>query len=512
MKSILLGAGLALVLTGVAMAQPPAQTIKIDSGQIHGAVADGVLSFKGIPFAAPPVGSLRWRPPQPVAAWTGVREATAYGHDCMQEPFPSDAAPLGVKPAEDCLVLNVWRPAARSGTLPVMVWLYGGGFVNGGSSPDVYSGAALAKQGVVVVSINYRVGRFGFFAFPALSAANPSDTLGNYAYMDQIAGLQWVQRNIAAFGGDPANVTLFGESAGGMSVHALMASPMAKGLFAKAIVESGAGRSGRMPSKTLKEAEQVGVDFAQSVGVQGRDAAALAALRALPAETITGGMNMAHVKDFTGPIVDGRILPEQTEAAYRAGRTPLVPMMIGVNSMDGFFSGKTLTDAYAPFKTPRLAAAAPAVFDPKSGGDAKAVGSRVSRDVNMAEPARLIARLLSDRGDKVYGYRFGYVADSMRPEWTLGAPHASEIPFVFDTVKARYGASLTARDEAVAQLTSAYWVAFAKTGDPNGGGRPFWPAFTTAGDKLLLIGDAVHAEADPLKAELDLVKAQVDGS
>ena len=174
-----------------------------------------MLSFKGIPFAAPPVGDLRWKPPQPVTPWTGVRPATAYGSDCMQLPFPGDAAPLGTPPAEDCLVVNVWRPADASTKLPVMVWIYGGGFVNGGSSPAVYDGSQFAKRGVVLVSFNYRVGRFGFFAHPALTKESPNGPLGNYAFLDQIAALKWVQKNIAAFGGDAGNVTIFGESAGG---------------------------------------------------------------------------------------------------------------------------------------------------------------------------------------------------------------------------------------------------------------------------------------------------------
>src|SRR5262249_25499177 len=209
--------------------------VKVTGGEVKGAVADGVLSFKGIPFAAPPVGDLRWRPPQPLLPWSGlVKQSTAYGHDCAQKPVSIDAAPRGTEPSEACVVLNVWRPAEKSSrALPVMVWIYGGGFVNGGSSPAVYDGSQFAKQGIVLVSFNYRLGRFGFFAHPALSAEHPGEPLGNYAFMDQIAALQWVQKNISAFGGNPKDVTVFGESAGGMSVHALLTSPAAKGLFDK---------------------------------------------------------------------------------------------------------------------------------------------------------------------------------------------------------------------------------------------------------------------------------------
>lgn len=217
-----------------------AQVVSTESGKVAGGTSDGVSSWKGIPFAAPPVGPLRWRAPQPAARWDGVRQATAYGHDCMQVPFPSDAAPLGTTPGEDCLTLNVWRPAAATRPLPVIVWIYGGGFVNGGASPPTYSGANLAQQSVMFVSFNYRLGRFGTFAHPQLTAQDPDGgRLGNYGYMDQIAALRWVQRNIAAFGGDPKNVTLVGESAGGMSVNTMVTSPLTTGLFARAIVMSG---------------------------------------------------------------------------------------------------------------------------------------------------------------------------------------------------------------------------------------------------------------------------------
>jgi len=224
-------------------AEPP--QAETDTGPVAGVVADGVASFKGIPYAAPPLGERRWRSPQPVEPWKAVLVADQYAHDCMQKPFPSDAAPRGTPPDEDCLYLNVWAPAERpAAPMPVMVWIHGGGFVNGGSSPDVYDGSHFARRGLLFVSMNYRLGRFGFFAHPALTAESPDGPLGNYGFMDQIAALRWVQRNAAAFGGDPGNVTIFGESAGGGSVNALMISPLAKGLFHKAIVESGGGRAG----------------------------------------------------------------------------------------------------------------------------------------------------------------------------------------------------------------------------------------------------------------------------
>ena len=249
--------------------------MRVDSGELQGVVDDGVVSYKGIPFAAPPVGDLRWRPPQPAAPWTGVRQAAEFGADCMQGRFgppPAPGAPPAPAPSEDCLFLNVWRPASATPTakLPVMVWIHGGGFMGGSGSSPITSGTQFAKQGVVLVSLNYRLGRFGFFAFPALSRERPDETKGNYAYMDQIAALQWVKRNIAAFGGDPNNVTIFGFSAGGVSVHSLLASPMARGLFHKAIAESGGSRDSVLTARPMRED---GVDpnypvSAETIGIE----------------------------------------------------------------------------------------------------------------------------------------------------------------------------------------------------------------------------------------------------
>ena len=277
--ALLLGLLSASIAATPGAAEQAAATVTIDSGQLQGETRDAVTFFKGIPFAQPPVGPLRWQPPQAPAKWSGVRKATSYGNDCMQVPFPSDAAPLGMKPAEDCLYLNIWRPAKAAHELPVFVWIYGGGFVNGGSSPAVYDGAPFARDGVLFVSFNYRLGRFGFFAHPALTAEQAGGPLANYAIMDQIAALKWIRRNIAAFGGDPNNVTICGESAGGMSVHILMTSPESRGLFQKAIVQSGGGRANLMRGRKLSggpdSAEAIGVAFAKQNGIEGTDAQAL---------------------------------------------------------------------------------------------------------------------------------------------------------------------------------------------------------------------------------------------
>jgi para-nitrobenzyl esterase len=439
--------------------------VAVDTGKVQGAVAGGVASWKGIPFAAPPVGDLRWRAPQPAAAWSGVRAAQAYGNDCMQLPFPSDAAPLGTPPAEDCLYLNVWRPAkARtSAKLPVIVWIYGGGFVNGGSSPPTYAGAALARQGVVLVSFNYRLGRFGFFAHPRLTQQAGGEPLGNYGYMDQLAALRWVKRNVAAFGGDASNVTIIGESAGGMSVNALLTSPLAQGLFAKAVVLSGG--DGKSADPGLAAVEQAGVDFASAKGIAADDPRALDKLRALPPDQVVDGMNLANrapqnPATYVGPFVDGKMAVD-AGAAFAAGRFAKVPVMIGATSAD--IGGKTGF---------------------------------------MVAGARSLAGRLAAQGVPVYAYRFSYVADSIGKP---GAQHASDIPYFFATVDVKYGDQATKKDLAMGRAMSAYLVNFAKKGDPNGRRLPAWPRY--AGDRDVIMDFAADgkpaAQRDPWGAEID---------
>jgi para-nitrobenzyl esterase len=431
----------------------------------------------------------------------------------MQLPFPSDAAPLGTPPAEDCLYLNVWAPEKPlAPKLPVMVWIHGGGFVNGGSSPAVYDGSQFARRGIVFVSFNYRLGRFGFFAHPALSKETPDGPLGNYGYLDQIAALQWVQRNIASFGGDSKNVTLFGESAGGGSVNTLMISPLAKGLFHKAICESGGGRTnGPMAAPTLQTAEAAGVALAKLAGVSGDDAAALVALRQLPAADLVRGLNlmsMGQQRDsYSGPMLDGKIAPEPVEDAFRAGRQARIPYMIGANSREfGFLAPPPaavdgMLARFGADKDKVLAA-----YDPAGTGDKGEVGVGLSSDGAMVEPARMLARLTAAAGQPTYAYRFSYVASSLRSS-TKGALHATEIPFVFATVRAKYADATTAEDEAFAAQANAYWAAFAKSGDPNVEGLPKWPAFTAAGDVVMDLGaSGSKAGPDPWKARLDFIE------
>ena len=464
----------ACAIPAAALAQTPAPVAATDTGAVQGAIEDGVASWKGIPFAAPPVGPLRWRAPQPAAAWTGIRPATRYSHDCMQKPFPSDAAPLGTTPAENCLYLNIWKPAAAamSAKLPVMVWIYGGGFVNGGASPPTYAGANMARQGVLFVSFNYRVGRFGSFALPQLTKENPDGgLLGNYNFMDQIAALKWVQKNIAAFGGDPSNVTIIGESAGGMSVHTLVTSPLSRGLFSKAIVMSG-GNAQTAKNATLQDAEAIGENLARAHAIDPAAPDALARLRALSAEQVTDGLSMTELfqpkpgpRTYGGPMLDGKLLVDQ-EKAYASGDFAHVPMLIGATSAD---------------------------MGGKSGF--------------MIAGAREASAMIAAQKVPVWEYRFSYVADSVGKP---GAGHATDIPFFFDNARIKYGAATTAKDEQVGRTISAYLVNFARKGDPNGAGLPEWPRFTAAGDEILDFtadGKAV-AGRDPWGAEIDDLQAR----
>lgn len=478
MRSILIGISIA----GAAL-PACAQEVGTDAGAVRGTVAGGVEAFRGIPFAAPPVGALRWRAPQPVTPWRGVRDASRYGHDCAQLPFPSDAAPLGTAPSEDCLVLNVWRPAGVKGPLPVLFWIYGGGFVNGGSSPAVYDGSALARRGLIVVSANYRLGRFGFFVHPALAAAQEAP-VGNWGLMDQHAALDWVKRNIARFGGDPAKVTIMGESAGGMSVLDLLGAPAIRGRFRAAIVMSGGGRSGGvMQTPTREEAEKAGVAFARSAGITGVDAAALARLRALSTEQVIGGINLATLfappageRSWTGPWRDGITITGTSEEVFARGGFAPVPVMVGATSADiGPLPVRDKDGLFAIFG-PRSAAAR-AAYDPDGSRPLAALSAAVGADRLMIEPARYIAGNVRAAGQPAFHYRFAYVASAAGQPQGAGAGHASDIPYFLDTVRTKYGAATEARDERMGQAIGDYVAQFVRTGSPAAPGRPAWPPF-----------------------------------
>lgn len=487
--------------------------VSIDTGQIQGSTKAGVTSFKGIPYAAPPVGSLRWMPPQPAAKWQGVRQAEHFGHDCMQVP-----SIFSNSPAEDCLYANVWVSADHGKNLPVMVWIYGGAWVVGGSSLSFFDGAQLARKGVVFVSFNYRLGRFGYFAFPALTKESKDGLLGNYGYLDQIAALKWVQRNIAAFGGDPHNVTIFGQSAGGFAVHMLMTSPLAKGLFQRAIAQSGGG--GFMHDSTgLSEgmngrpsAEQIGVAFARSKGIDGVGPEALQKLRALPADAILDGLTAENVLStnatYAGPMFDGKTIVGNPPVLYQEGKYQHVPMIVGATNGDASISTATnQEELFAPFGAD--AKAAEKAYDAAASKNFSALRDEVGRDELFVGPARFVAQTLSSQSDPVWEYRFSYVPVLARVK-VKAAPHGGETPFVFDGKK-WFIVPLLPADKKMAQKMSTYWTNFAKTGNPNGAGLPDWPSYISSKDMLMDFSEkGPIAKKDPWAERLDLVKKMAE--
>ena len=495
--------------------------VRIATGQLQGVAQQGIDVFKGIPYAAAPIGQNRWREPQAVTPWLGVRDASAFGHDCMQKPFPSDAAPLGETPAEDCLYLNVWAPANSVKPVPVVMWIHGGGYVNGGASPAVYDGSEFAKSGVVFVSFNYRLGRFGFFAHPALSAAKEGP-LGNYAFMDQIAAVNWVKDNIAAFNGDPKQITIMGESAGGGSVHTLMQAPASKNLFQRAIIMSGGGRS-LMGERSLTEgteqypsAEQIGVNFAEKNGIDSNAPDALAKMRALSAEEVLDGLSMMALfrpdpgkpTYVGGPLADGKIVLGSAQEMVESGAIARIPVMVGTTSQDIGFGMSADKDALFSSFGP-YAEEARQAYDPNGDIPLQVLNFTVGQDRSMQEPARYFADQVTALRQPAYLYRFGYVAESIRNG--MGAQHAAEIPFFFSTIDKKYD-SLTEQDKHATTLPFDYVVNFVKTGNPNGAGLTNWQAYDPAKDNILdftMDAKAVHG-TDPWKDRLDVVEKAIE--
>lgn len=502
----------------------PRQAVALASGLVKGKLEGNIEVFKGIPYTEPPVGAWRWRPPQPVKEWDGVRSAFDFGPACMQTDMPFTPPLNGM--SEDCLTVNVWRPIDRGDDkLPVMVWIPGGGFVNGTACSSLYDGTPFAKAGVVLVSVNYRFGRFGFFAHPALTREHPGEPLGNYAFMDQIAALRWVKRNIAAFGGNPDNVTIFGESAGARSILAMLIAPDASGLFHKAIVES--TTHGMMSNEwpvlggqgTATSGESIGEAFAASAQLGNADAAGL---RGLSAEAVVGGLsqNALQPTTFAGPMIDGVIMTDTFSRAFEKKAFTPVPLIIGTTD----YEARAFIDAidYDGFLKKLGSNREPLMKAyEKLYPDADERKSRVMTEALFYEPTRAIARSFVREGQPTYVYRYSYRAQALRAK-TQGALHASELPFVFDNLAQTPATSMgptwtqslfseplsfTDDDRAMAKLTKAYWINFAKTGDPNATGLPTWTAFSTTPNAIMSFGETgAGTESDPAAARLDMIE------
>jgi para-nitrobenzyl esterase len=406
-----------------------------------------------------------------------------------------------------------------------MVWIHGGAFVGGSGNT---SGEGFAKQGVILVSINYRLGRLGHFAFPALSKEYPEEPKGSYAFMDQIAALQWVKDNVAAFGGDPENVTIFGFSAGGVSIHSLLTIPAAKGLFHKAIGHSSGGRDGVLTGRPINKenasqyypvsAETIGINFAKKHGIEGTDAAALARLRALKVEEIVDGGQendgQGGPRIYSGPILDGKFVVESSTSAYLAGHQAHVPLMIGCNSAEigGNFvnQSKSKEELFSMFG--EFEGEAKAAYDPDGTKEFAEVQTRFNTDKVWAEPARFVAKSFTAVGDPAYIFLFSYVPSAMKERMKYGPGHGTDISYVFDNLGARPGSTITPEDKEVARIMNAYWVNFAKTGNPNGKGLPSWPIYSTKTNELLEVqpdGKPV-GKPDLTKARLDVIEKAVN--
>lgn len=486
-RTAVLALALSVMPTAACASVEGGPTVQVAQGPVQGSAGDEVEVYRGIPYAAPPIGELRWRAPVAHPRWQGVRTTREFGPACPQPRVP---LPFGVEGAqsEDCLTLNIWRPTGSSaGPLPVMVWIHGGAFVLGSGSQPLYDGASLARRGAVVVTVNYRLGALGFLSHRAVRDSQPGEPFTNFGILDQIAALQWVQRNIAAFGGDPANVTIAGESAGGVSVHALMTSGAARGLFHKAIAQSGGGLA------TFQDAHAPAIAAASDIwsaaaGAPGADAAAL---RALPVERIVA------VPFIAFPSIDGSLLTRNPAKAFQQGEQAEVPYLSGANSWEGSLT--VLSDALA------AASLGSAYAGLLEGYTAQADNAETARaelrgDLFFVEPGRFLAQRHHARGLPSWLYHFEMVPASDRARMP-GARHGGELAYLFGTP----AGALTQWDEAdrkVSELMQAYWLRFMRTGDPNGAGTPVWKPTGADGHELRLGDTVTMAAPTPLQQEM----------
>ena len=467
--------------------------VKVAQGELAGKTEGSVAAYLGIPFAAPPVGENRWRPPEKPASWKGERKADRFSASCRQAVSPNGFGPwsaeyvISNEASEDCLYLNVWTAAKTAGEkLPVLVWIYGGGFNSGGTSVVIYNGARLASKGIIVVSLNYRVGAYGFLAHPELTAESPSRASGNYGLLDMVAGLRWVHDNIASFGGDPARVTISGQSAGAASVHHLISSPLAKGLFNQAIAQSGSGMGLAVPDRAA--AETLGKAVANTGGTP-RTLAQLRKLSAAELDALVGNPGMRF-----GPIVDGLFYPDAATVGANTNDTPILTgmtanEMTGLNPNYGHFTvasfNAQLNSVYGKYAK-EFAVLYPAADDRQAWISADAL----ARERALASMYFWARDRLAHTKHPIYAYLWTHIEPGPDSARYL-AFHSSEVPYVFDTLDTAKR-PFTDVDRRLAGQLGTYWVSFVKTGDPNGGGQPRWPQLTTADKQILEIGDSTR--------------------
>ncbi len=486
-----------ILITELGIAQNQTAPVKVEQGLLQGTFEDGLMVYRGIPYAAPPIGDLRWREPQPPLKWDGVRLADKNGPAPWQPDNPSLGSPTPGWRSEDCLHLNIWTPAkSPNDNLAVMVWIHGGGFTQGGTAwqdagaptPND-SGEKLASKGVVVVAIDYRLGSLGFLALPELSAESSQHVSGNYGVLDMIAALRWVHNNIASFGGDPNKVTIFGQSAGGMAVSMICASPLAKGLFQRAISQSG-GTFGP-PRGYLADAEKKGEAYMKTTGVT-----TLAELRKLPPDKLPVGGGMGNFS----PIIDGYFLPADNYSLYTEGKYNDTPVLIGYNSDEGASFGvpkspddyiNSVKNRYGKFADDLIKAY------PSGSGKVAKTARDLGRDASFGWSTWTWARLaLKTGGSKVFFYHFdqhpNYPTDS--PLFGYGALHTAEVPYLFQHL---YNQQVTKEDSDISDVISSYWTNFAKYGDPNGEGLPHWPMFTKENSIVMYFKQTPHTGSVP---------------
>jgi len=484
--------------------------IEVDSGVVSGEIEDNVLVYRGIPYATPPVGNLRWKPPQGPLPWEGDFRASEFGPACIQPKSPTRNLRLPGE-SENCLTLNVWRPRDAEDALPVMVWIHGGAHRIGSGALPWYDGTALARQGVIIVTFNYRLGRLGYFAHPALTEESAGAPVGNYGLMDQIALLEWVQRNISAFGGDPENVTIFGESAGAVSVNHLMTVDVAAGLFHKAISESGGGyqilRHIREAGQGKTSMEDEGREFAIKWGLGNADVSAQA-LRSVAAEVIAG--DSVPITGFGfGPFIDGQLIVRGFPETFSSGRQHDIPYIVGSNSYDGSVTRQLFA------KRPRMVllgmlrgdySTALDLYQADGELDIESLVARIVSDAMFIGGARRQARSMAQVSSPAWLYHFSFVTPARR-DAISGAPHASEIPYVWmnlEVSEGLVGRTYSDQDFSMSRTMSGYWVRFAKTGNPNGASALTWPPYDLKKEVLLdFANDGVVLRKNFRNEELD---------